>query len=208
RRLHIEIDGKTQAVVLNGGSPRIEKLKKNTVKWGSLYRKPGRGVFGYVEEEGMAVVNVRAEDSGWEPVSHFRYGEPYSEKIPPRQSMLFLQEIESEKDQSIAVEVGSGNGVYMLLNGAYLTAHLSPWRVKFGKEIVLLPLQKGLNQLIIKHYNGYESDLSYSLQPLEEWSIYSQQLPVTRINQSVSIRAADAESKVAPLRMNNLRIIK
>jgi len=122
--------------------------------------------------------------------------------------VLFLQEIESEKDQVIAVEVGSGNGVYMLFNGAYLTAHLSPRRVKFGKEVVLLPLRKGPNQLVIKHYNGYERELNYSLRPLEEWTVYSQQLPGTRINQSVSIRAADAESKVAPLRMNNLRIIK
>lgn len=208
RRLDIEIDGKTRSVVLNGANPRIEKLKKNTVKWGNLYRKPGCGVFGYVEEEGMPVVDVRAKDSGWEPVGHFRYGELYSEKIAPRQSVLFLQEIESEKDQVAAVEVGSGNGVYILLNGAYLTAHLSPRRIKFGKEIVLLPFRKGLNQLVIKHYNGYESELNYSLRPLEEWTIYSQQLPGKRISRSVSVRAADAESKVAPLRINNLMIIR
>ena len=208
RSIDIEIDGRRQHIVLDGSNPTTVKLEKSRVKWGNLYRKPGKGVFGYVEEEGLPLVNVGAAGSGWKPVIGFRYGEIYTEAIQLRESILFLQEIESEKEQTIAVELGSGNGVYVLLNGAYITAHLSPQKVKYGKEVLLLPLRKGLNQLIIKQYNGYEEELAYSLQPLDEWTIYSLQLPETRITQSVSVRAADAESKVAPLRMNNLMIIR
>ena len=94
------------------------------------------------------------------------------------------------------------------LNGAYITAHLSPQKVKYGKRGLAASATERLNQLIIKQYNGYEEELAYSLQPLDEWTIYSLQLPETRITQSVSVRAADAESKVAPLRMNNLMIIR
>ena len=53
-----------------------------------------------------------------------------------RESVLFLQEIESTKEQKIAVEIGSGNAVYILSNGKYITAHFSPERIKYEKNYI------------------------------------------------------------------------
>lgn len=204
RDIDIEIDGKTQTITLSGPNPKTVSLPKNSVQWGRLYQKPGRGVFGFLEEENVFPVDINS--SRWKEVVGFAYGEQQSLSIPTRGSIVLLQEIESDRNQTVAVEIGSGNGVYILLNGEYITAHLSPKRVKSDTETVLLPLKKGRNQLIIKHYNGYEKELLYSLKPLEEWTVYSQKLPRTSIAKSFSIRAYDAESKVAPLRMNNLSV--
>ena len=206
RDIVVNINGKEQTVLLNAGTSKTEKLQKNTVKWGKLYQKTGRGVFGFVEEENEFPVHPQSENSRWKEVNDFVYGAQQTLSIPQRGSIVLLQEIESDKNQTIAVEVGSGNGVYILLNGVYVTAHLSPQRVKSNKEIVLLPLQKGKNQLVIKHYNGFAKELLYSLQPLEQWTVYTQKLPRTPLNKTISIRANDAESKVAPLRLNNLKI--
>ena len=43
------------------------------VVWGALYQKQGRGVFGFVEEEGRGLVEPRVA-AGWEEVPGFSYG--------------------------------------------------------------------------------------------------------------------------------------
>lgn len=210
RTIDVEIDGKSQIVVLESTTSKAVRLPQNSVKWGNLYRKPGRGVFGTVEEEGEQVTDINDENSRWKLVDNFTYGELYSENILPRQSVVFLQEIESTREQTAAVEIESGNAAYIVLNGEYITAHFSPERIKSQQEILLLPLKKGRNQLVIKYYNGFEKEFSYGITPLEEWKVYTQKLsPVAlerKENHTLSIRLNNPESKVSPLRMNNIQI--
>ncbi len=210
RQLLVEIDGKQQTVILVPTGTKQVKLSPGSVRWGSLYRKPGRGVFGNVEEEGAAVIDVQAEDARWVEVLGFRYGEEQSEAILPRESVVLLQEIESSKDQSVAVRVTSGNAAYILLNGQYITAHFSPERTEKEEELLLLPLKKGENQLVIKLYNGFENLLHYGIAPLEEWFIHSRKLEPVRLEKKdfyrVSLRAANSPSRVSPLRASNVVI--
>lgn len=221
RRVVLEFDGVQQEVTLEPTDTKSVTLSPNAVHWGSLYRKPGRGVFGNVEEEGTAEIDPKAADSRWREVSDFRHGVEYTEAILPRGSVVFLQEIDSPKEQTIAIKLTSGNAVYILLNGEYITAHFSPERKEKQEELLLLPLKKGKNQLVVKFYNGFENVLHYGIEPLEEWVIHSRKLePVQKLKveqksepgwgqkdlHRVSLRAADASSHVSPLRMNNVTI--
>ncbi|MFA5444924.1 MAG: alpha-L-fucosidase [Bacteroidales bacterium] len=196
--LCIEIDGNRQQVTLDSPHYKTETPDSTSITWGKIYRKPGRGVFGFLEEEvGVqaqdqaetgAMLKIRAEADpailtglidprqGWEHIPGFAYGTKHSLPLGQRKSVVFLQEIVTVREQYAAVEIGSGNAVYILLNGQYLKAHFSPERVNFQKEIVLLPLQKGNNQLVIKYYNGFEKELHYSITPLKEWKVYYQML--------------------------------
>jgi DNA replication and repair protein RecF len=78
------------------------------------------------------------------------------------------------------------------------------------EEIVKLPLTKGKNQLIVKYYNGYEKELSYSITPLNEWTIFENNLSSYNLQEkeyhTISLTAEDAESYVSPIRMNNIVI--
>lgn len=206
RRLTFDIDGQRQSVTLQPASSKKVTIPRNSVKWTNLYRKAGRGVFGNLSEEGNLIVDT----SEWQKVSNFDYYKTHKENILPRQSIVFLQEIESDHKQTVAVRIGSGNGAYIILNGEYITAHLLPDRLKSQDEIVLLPLKKGLNQLVIKYYNGFEKELSYSITPLYEWIIYQHKLASKKLEKeeyhSLSLTSEDAESNVSPLRMNNIVI--
>ncbi|MEA5080212.1 MAG: alpha-L-fucosidase [Dysgonamonadaceae bacterium] len=210
KKLTVAIDGNLEEVELQSTEFNLVKLESNSVKWGNLFKKQGSGVFGFVEEENKSFIDTKANDSDWTKVADFSYGEKLQMPLGMRKSVLFLQEIESTKEQQIAVEIGSGNAVYILLNGKYITAHLSPERIKYEEEIVFLPLRKGDNQLIIKYYNGYEKSLNYSIRPLSEWHIYSISLPSLSLEKAdfhtISIRSSNPESKVSPLRMNNIQI--
>ncbi|NLX81168.1 MAG: hypothetical protein GXZ03_06355, partial [Proteiniphilum sp.] len=182
RIIELSTKNETQKVSLDVSNPKTIKLDNNSVAWGNLYRKPGRGVFGNMPEEGNGDVVI---DEAWKQVSNFTYGTSTTEKILPRASIVFLQEIQSNKEQTIAVEVESGNAAYILLNGEYVTAHFSPNRIKAQKEIVLLPLKKGENQLVIKLYNGFDKELTYSINPLTEWTQYTKSVPAMGIGNSV-----------------------
>lgn len=197
---------KLQKVTLRAEGSKVVKLQPKSVKWGNLYRKPGRGVFGAIEEEGVFPADIQSSESRFKEVSDFEYGKTYIEKTLPRASVVLLQEIESSKDQTVAIEVGCGNGAYILLNGEYITAHLSPERISHEKEIVLLPLRRGDNQLVVKLYNGYEKELNYSLELLNEWNLHSQKTNRMVIGKELTIRSANPSSKVEPLRLNNLKI--
>lgn len=210
RQVVVEIDGTLQEVTLEPIITSRVKLSPGSVRWGSLYRKPGRGVFGNVEEEGVGEVNPKRHDSHWMEVTDFCYGEQRSEPILPRGSVLFLQEIESLAEQTIAVKLTCGNAVYVLLNGEYITAHFSPRREEKQEELLLLPLRKGQNQLVVKLYNGFDNMLHYGIEPLVEWPIHTIKLEPVRLERQefyrVSLRAANVATSVSPLRMSNLSI--
>ena len=206
----ISIDETEQQVNLTNENATTIYLPKGSVKWGGLYSKRGRGVFGYIEEEQREMISKDAIEDSWKPIEGFGYGEKQEMKLRPRGSMLLMQEIASSKNQTIAVEVGSGNAVYILLNGEYITAHFSPQRKEWQTETVLLPLKKGNNQLVIKHFNRFEDKLYYSIQPMDSWQIYSQQIQPVDLSKNkthkVSLRLAQPNSKVSPLRLNNVGI--
>ena len=206
----IVVDNNEQQILLAGGKSKSINLPKGTVNWGGLYTKRGRGVFGFVEEENGKQITPEEKEANWKDVEDFKYGEKQEVKLNPRGSVIFLQELKSTKDQTIAIEVGSGNAVYILLNGEYITAHFSPERKEWQKEIVFLSLKKGMNQLLIKHFNRFEDTLYYSLNPLNSWEVFSQELqPVTLNNDNVhhiSLKLAEPDSKVSPLKLNNVEI--
>ena len=206
----LQIDDIAHSFILEPTKKETVRLSKNSTKWGNTYRKAGRGVFGFVEEEGVVVVDLDAADSRWSKVNEFQFGKVHSESIIERQSVILLQEIESTQNQTAAVKIRGGNAMYILLNGKYITAHFSPERIEDQEEIVLLPLKKGENQLIIKHYNGFDTELTYSITPLEEWHQYSIKLPSFVIKKNtihnISLRSDDSISSVSPLKMNNITI--
>jgi alpha-L-fucosidase len=139
REITVEIDDNKQNVILNSSSKKTVRLAQNTVQWNNMYRKCSSMIFGRLTGlEGNP--NITPDDK-WTKISQFPYGKTLTEEISPKSGIVFLQDIESTKEQQIAIEIKSGNALYILLNGEYITAHFSPDRVDSGQEIVFLPLK-------------------------------------------------------------------
>ena len=209
REIALKVDDKEQIVTLNSNKFIQKSTPKNSVSLRDLYVKKGRGLFGDVEEEHTSYTEPKPAE--WKKIENFEYGKQQIHTLNPRQSIVLLQEISSNREQEIAVEIGCGNAVYILLNGKYVTAHFSTDRLHAQKEIVLLPLKKGKNQLVIKHYNGFENELVYSITPLNNWKMYYQDVPDISFDKyknihQISLRDAHSSSMAAPLRMNNVKI--
>lgn len=59
--------------------------------------------------------------------------------------------------------------------------HLNPYRCKFREEKVLLPLQKGSNQIVVRIYNRFEKETGYLLRPSAEQVIYKQKFTLPQV---------------------------
>ncbi|MHB9055439.1 MAG: alpha-L-fucosidase [Paludibacteraceae bacterium] len=208
RKIKVQIDGNEKEVTLSPTA--VSKMVKIPVgvKFGNLYTKKGSGIFGYVAEEN----HENADISDWEKITNFNYVVKQEKELSPREGVLFLQEIESTENRPAAVKIGSGNAAYILLNGKFITAHLLPTKEEYQKEIVVLPLKKGKNQLIIKYFNRHINKLNYSIELLTGWRYYKMKLPEYNLSNlpvhQLTIRAANPDSKVSPLRMNNIEILR
>ncbi len=209
REITLKVDDDGQTILLNSNSFMQKSTPKNSVFFGDLYVKRGGGLFGDVKEEHNTYTEPKPTE--WKKIDNFEYGKQQIYQLNPRQSIVLLQEISSSCEQEIAMEIGGGNAVYILLNGKYVTAHFSTDRLHSQKEILILPLKKGKNQLVIKHYNGFEKELVYSITPLNNWKMYFQNVPSISFDKSknihqISLHDAHPSSMAAPLRMNNVKI--
>lgn len=188
----------------------IYNLTPSSIVLGNLYTRPGRGIFGTVEQENHE--NITAEmiiQDKWQKIENFEYGKIYQQPLPTRRSIMLMQEIHSETEQNIAVKIGGGNGLYILLNGKYITAHCDPQRPDYQSEIVILPLKIGKNQLIIKHYNRFATTHQYSLEFPTQWIEYHMPIETVTTQKGIFdiiLKANSGIQKVAPLRLNNLSI--
>ena len=206
KNIRLTLDGKTMETSLNPQDSTVVKTK-NAFAWGNQYQKKGKGVFGYVEEENRLSVEI---DTTWKNIGTMKYGEMQQMELRSRESLLVLQEIHSSAGQDAAIEISSGSAAYILLNGRYITAYFPQPGVEFQKKVLVLPVKKGNNQLIIKFFNRNTEELMYSLKPLEKWTVYRMKLPSFNLNSTAThqfnVKAANPPSKVAPLEMSNIRV--
>ena len=206
KNIRLTLDGKTMETSLNPQDSTVVKTK-NAFAWGNQYQKKGKGVFGYVEEENRLSVEI---DTTWKNIGTMKYGEMQQMELRSRESLLVLQEIHSSAGQDAVIEISSGSAAYILLNGRYITAYFPQPGVEIQKKILVLPVKKGNNQLIIKFFNRNTEELMYSLKPLNEWVAYRMKLPSFNLNSTathqLTVKAANPPSKVAPLEMSNIRV--
>lgn len=206
KNIRLTLDGKTMETSLNPQDSTVVKTK-NAFAWGNQYQKKGKGVFGYVEEENRLSVEI---DTTWKNIGTMKYGEMQQMELRSRESLLVLQEIHSSAGQDAVIEISSGSAAYILLNGRYITAYFPQPGVEIQKKILVLPVKKGNNQLIIKFFNRNTEELMYSLKPLNEWVVYRMKLPSFNLNSTAThlfnVKAANPPSKVAPLEMSNIRV--
>ena len=206
KNIRLTLDGKTMETSLNPQDSTVVKTK-NAFAWGNQYQKKGKGVFGYVEEENRLSVEI---DTTWKNIGTMKYGDMQQMELRSRESLLVLQEIHSSAGQDAAIEISSGSAAYILLNGRYITAYFPQPGVEFQKKVLVLPVKKGNNQLIIKFFNRNTEELIYSLKPLEKWTVYRMKLPSFNLNSTAThqfnVKAANPPSKVAPLEMSNIRV--
>ncbi|MES2828386.1 MAG: alpha-L-fucosidase [Bacteroidota bacterium] len=167
KSLDLGIDGKTTVVSLNGGDS--EKLANNpaNITWGPLYQSgkyysgPG-GVHGNLKDVDVTKPWPGSDNKPWQ-LAGWKNNEVHEVEMDRNTATYLLQEITSETDQPYLVGITSGDAVTISLNGQILAEHNNPFKEKEMKDIILLHLKKGKNQLIVKYYNGFKKSSRISI---------------------------------------------
>ena len=213
---HIELNwnGSKENVRLEGGIKIPANEKPVAILWENQYSYgPVRSTFeetpGAVPSEIMTTNTwTRDTQMKWNLISGMQEGKTVSMDSKPFQSWYVLQEITSEKAQNQIIELLSGDGIQVWLNGENLVKHNNPRGSRLNKEIVLLSLKTGKNQLLIKFYNRYGWQMEYGINRNISQTLFRQQLPPRNFSglNRCELKLYQPESVHQPIRMNNVRI--
>jgi alpha-L-fucosidase len=159
--LDIELAGKTTAVTLTGDKQLRLNSDASGISFGPLYQSgffysgPG-GVHGDLSSVSANKPWPNAKSPAWERKSDWKNNMVYDIPADKNSATYLLQEITSAKDQPYLIGITSGDAVTVSLNGVVLAEHNNPFKEKSMKDVILLPLKKGTNKLVVKYYNGFQ----------------------------------------------------
>lgn len=205
KTIDLTVDGTTYSVKLDKGSTR--SLQTGGVTWGKRYLcGPGSGLFDAPSVLKTDPQNPPARGQQWKETTQEQ------DEFPANilETYFVMQEIESSRAQKYLIEIGAGNGVEVYLNGRSILKHLNPYRCTFRTEQVLLPLEKGKNQIVLRLYNRFEKKTGYLLRPAKEQKVYRQEfnLPeaVSGKSHTLTVRQQGLPSQHTDTELSNLRI--
>lgn len=181
KTIDLELNGKVSAVSLSGGT--VEKLPESgALSWGAIYLSgpSGAGIDGFPGD----INNVNPEqgwgrntDQSWTKETEWKNNEEYTLPAETETAIYLMQEINSEADQSYLAGITSTDGVIVTLNGAVLAKHNNPFKEAKLNDVILLPLKKGKNQLLVKFFNGYKKDITVGIRNNLKQQVYYKVLP-------------------------------
>ena len=195
-----EITMNDQIVKLEGGKAVTLKVDPKT-QWGKRYMcGPGGSLF-----DGSSTISTDLEKS---PVRRSKWQEIEKDQMTFPTNILcsyyVLQEVESPKAQDILMDVAAGNGIEVFVNGKSIMKHINPYRCKYREEKVLVHLEKGKNQIVVRMYNRFEKETGFLLRPSAEQVIYKQNVTMNNPAERVKVRRTDLATQHTDTELHNL----
>ena len=195
-----EIAMNDQIVKLEGGKAITLKVDPKT-QWGKRYMcGPGGSLF-----DGSSTISTDLEKS---PVRRSKWQEIEKDQMTFPTNILcsyyVLQEVESPKAQDILMDVAAGNGIEVFVNGKSIMKHINPYRCKYREEKVLVHLEKGKNQIVVRMYNRFEKETGFLLRPSAEQVIYKQNVNLNTPAERVKVRRTDLATQHTDTELHNL----
>ena len=162
RAIDLNLNEQTLKITLDGDAE--VKLKNNIagLAWGPIYllgpiSSGIGGIHGASVNIDPAVPWGGRAAGIWER-THWKNNEIHAMPGDRSQAWYLLQEVNSPADQQILVSVTSADAVTVWLNGKTLLLRNNPYKAESMKDLVLLDLKKGKNQLLVKVFNCFQKE--------------------------------------------------
>ena len=140
--------------------------------------------------------------AGLKPVA----GDVLEQKVSRFSNHLLIRQIKVEKPGFAVFDIQTGNGMELVLDGVSVVKHLNPYGTSQTNEKVVLYLEEGTHQVLLRAYNRFEEHLQMSLQ-LSDADFKCVEIPVNDSKIcTVRISAADLPSVHTDSGLHNLFI--
>ena len=192
-----------QLVKLEGGKAITLKIDPKT-KWGKRYIcGPEFNLFDRASTIEASMDKVPLRKGGeWKEVTEEKITLP----VNLIEDYYMMQTVESPKAQDILLDVAAGNAIEVYVNGVSVMKHNNPYRCKYREEKVLVHLEKGTNQIILRAYNRFEKETTILLRPSTEQVIYKQDVPLNAPTERVKVRQTGLATLHTDTELHNLRV--
>jgi alpha-L-fucosidase len=117
-----------------------------------------------------------------------------------------MQDIVSPKAQDMLLDVAAGNAIELYVNGVSVMKHINPYRCQYREEKVLVHLNKGTNQIILRVYNRFEKEVTFLLRQSEEQVIYKQNVTLETPTNQITVRRTGLATQHTDTELHNLRV--
>ena len=201
--LNDEITLNNQVVKLEGGKAISLKVDPKT-SWGKRYIcGPEFNLFDRASTIEANLDKVPLRKGGeWKEITDEKMTLP----VKLINDYYIMQNVESPREQDILLDVASGNAIELFINGISVMKHTNPYRCKYRKEKVLVHINKGKNQIILRVYNRFENTISFLLRPSTEQVIYKQQVSLDIPADRVKVRRTGLATQHTDTELHNLRV--
>ena len=194
---------KAQLVKLEGGKAITLKIDPKT-KWGKRYIcGPEFNLFDRASTIEASMDKVPLRKGGeWKEVTEEKITLP----VNLIEDYYMMQTVESPKAQDILLDVAAGNAIEVYVNRVSVMKHNNPYRCKYREEKVLVHLEKGTNQIILRAYNRFEKETTILLRPSTEQVIYKQDVTLNAPTERVKVRQTGLATLHTDTELHNLRV--
>ena len=198
-----EITLNSQQVKLEGGKAITLKIDPKT-QWGKRYIcGPEFNVFDRTSSiEANPNKTPLRKGGEWREINDEKITLP----VNLIEDYYLMQTIESPKAQDILLDVAAGNAIELFVNGVSVMKHNNPYRCKYREEKVLIHLEKGSNQIILRAYNRFEKETTLLLRPSDEQVIYKQHVILNTPADRVKVRRTDLATQHTDTELHNLQV--
>ena len=179
RAIALNLNGQTSIITFEGDAE--VKLKNNIVglAYSPIYLQGplSSGIEGvHGDRENIDTTKPWGRNGkAWEQ-TNWKNNEIHTMPGDRSQAWYMLQEITSPTDQQILVSVTSADAVTVLLNGKTLVLHNNPFKKESIRDVVLLDLKKGKNQLLVKCDNIFQKEVRMGISSHVSQHIYIKKL--------------------------------
>ncbi len=208
-RLTTSADNKGETLKLENGKATPLVIDPKT-QWGKRYIcGPAFDVFDAPSSMEFSLDKLPVRKGEWKEIEaeHMTFPANIIE------AYYVMQEVESPKAQDILLDVAAGNGIELYVNGTSVMKHTNPYRCKYREEKVLVHLEKGKNQLVLRLFNRFEKETGFLLRPSAEQVVYKQthtlQVPeatIQQANRSLQVRQTGLATPHTDTELHNLNI--
>ena len=197
RNVSLEVDGKSYSISLGS---EADVLPMASCRWGQSYYSPMRGgtfngpaEWKYLESDGMLLLPDGLVD----------------EKVSQFSNHLIVRNVSVDVAGFVLLDICSGNGVELALDGKSFMKHLNPYRTEKRTEKLLVYLEEGEHQLVLRSYNRFADSLCSYMYPVEA-ALYRTRVeleaPVRSKVCSLKLSAKDVSSPHSDCGLHNIVI--
>lgn len=198
RKVGVEVNGrKTQVQLASGVKAEVPMAE---LKLGpTMYRKLRGGTF---NGPSAWKVFTGEELAGFEPLT----GNLADVRVNPFSNHLFVREANVSKAGFAVFDISAGNGVEVVLDGVSVLKHLNPYGTSSRTEKVVLYLDEGIHQIVLRAYNRFENRGTFGVE-ISDTEFRYVEVPVEKGRAcTLRISAADLDSVHTDSGLHNIFI--